>query len=401
MNLFVVPRCVFAIGLGMLAPRLAPAATPTAEVALGFDHFYNLEFDEAIAVFRKLTVQFPNDATIWNHLAEAILYREMLRAGALETELVSGGNAFLRRDKMNPSAADQAEFDGAIDRSIAIARRVLNRSPDNQQALYAIGVAYSLRANYNFVVRKAWIDALRDATAARNYHNRLSELNPQDTDARLSQGAYDYVAGSLPWTYRILGFLAGYHGDRERGIRTIESVYKHGAANRTEAAVLLATIYRRERRPATAVPLLEDLIARYPRNYLFRFELAQMYSDLGNKQKALQAVAEVERIKRSGYAGYSHLTDEKILYYRATIEFWYNELDAARRNFEAVTAKAGELDPNSGVTAWLRLGQVYDLLGDRSRALAAYRQAIAYAPGSYRAKEAEDYLRKPYERRKS
>ncbi|MCC6587667.1 MAG: tetratricopeptide repeat protein [Bryobacterales bacterium] len=374
----------------------ALAAVPRVEVQRGFDHFYNLEFDDAIGTFRGLVARFPEDASLHNHLAESILYREMLRAGALETELVTGGNAFLRRAKMNPSPAAQAEFDKSIANAMAAAQKVLDKAPNDKQALYALGIAHGLRANYNFVVRKAWMDALRDATTARKLHNKLSEIYPSYVDARLTQGVHDYIVGSLPWTYKVLGFIAGFRGDREEGIRTIERVYANGEDNRTEAAVLLATIYRRERRPSVAVPLLEGLIAKYPRNYLFRLELAQMYSDLGNKQKALAAVAEVEEIKRSGYRGYDHLPDEKILYFRATIQFWYNDLDEALKNFLKVTAKANDLDPNTGVTAWMRLGQTYDLKGDRSRAVEAYKKAIAYAPGSYRAKEAEEYLRSAY-----
>ena len=70
------------------------------------------------------------------------------------------------------------------------------------------------------------------------------------------------------------------------------------------------------------------------------------------------------------------------------------------RNFLRVTAKADDLDLNTGVTAWLRLGQTYDLKGQRQQALEAYRQAIAYAPGSYRAKEAENYVRARYQRKR-
>lgn len=377
------------------------AAIPAADVNRGFDHFYNLEFDQAIDIFRSLTRRFPAEPAACNHLAQAILYREMLRAGALETELVSGGNAFLRRPEMNPSPADEAEFFQSIRRSIELSRQLSQANPANLDATYTLGIAYGIRANYNFVVRKAWLDALRDATTARKLHNSITDRNPSYIDARLTQGVHDYIIGSLPWTYRLLSFLTGFHADKEQGIRTVEMVYRQSPRLRDDAAILLATVYRRERRPADAVPLLEDLIARYPRNYLLRFELAQMYSDLGNKQQALQAIDAVQRLKQLGSPGFALLPLEKILYYRATVQFWYNDLDDALQNFSRVTAHAHLLDPNTGVTAWMRLGQTYDLKGDRRRAIDAYRQTIAYAPGSYRAKEAESYLRQPYQRKRN
>ncbi len=60
------------------------------------DHyFYNNEFDEAIAYFEQQVKAHPNDPDQYNHLAQSILYREMLRDGALESQLVTGNNPFL------------------------------------------------------------------------------------------------------------------------------------------------------------------------------------------------------------------------------------------------------------------------------------------------------------------
>jgi len=375
------------------------SAAENGEVARGFDHFYNLEFDEALAVFRGLVKAYPESADHRNHVAQTILYRHMLKTGALETELVTGGNAFLRRDKMNPSPEEQKSFDEAINAALNLTGIQLSRNPYDKEALYAQGIAYGLRSNYNFLVRRAWIESLRDASQCRKLHFRITELDPKFTEARLTQGVYDYVVGSLPWTYRMLGFVAGFRGDKARGIRTVEEVYRHNGRNQADAGVLLATVYRRERQPAKAVPLLEALLRKYPRNYLLWFELAQMHSDLGDKAKALAAVEEVERRKRAGTPGYANLREEKILYYRATIQFWYGDLDEALANFRKVAARADQLDPNTGVSAWMRLGQTYDLKGSRERAIEAYRRAIEYAPGSYRAEESRRYLREPYRRR--
>jgi tetratricopeptide (TPR) repeat protein len=360
------------------------------EVERGFDHFYNLDFEQAIGVFQALSKKHPDSPAVFNHLAQSILYRHMLRAGALETELVTGGNSFLRRPRMNPSKDEERQFDDAIAAAMRLSQARLDANSKDRLALYNLGASYGLRANYNFLVRKAWTDALRDATSSRKLHNRVSELDPGYIDARLTQGAHDYIVGSLPWHYRFLGFLAGFHGDREQGIRTLELVYRKGEDNRVEAAVLLATVYRREKRSAAAVPLLERLIKQYPRNYLFYFELAQMHADLGDKEKALAPIAEAERLKLT--------QPEKILYYRATVQFWYMDLTEALANFLKVTSRADGLDPNTGVTAWMRLGQTYDLLGQRAKAVEAYRRATSYAPGSYRARESEEYLRKPFRR---
>ena len=385
------------LSLALLA--CAALAFPQAS-SKAFEHFYSLEYDEAIAEFDRALQADPQNPDRYNHLAQSILYRAMYRAGALESELVTGNNPFLRREKVNPSPEDQRRFDQAVSKAVELAAARLAKNPDDIPGLYAQGVAYGLRANYNFLVRKAWMDSLKDATTARKAHNRITELDRNFIDARLVQGVHDYVVGSLPFTYKILGFLVGFRGDKETGIRTLRLVADKGTRNNYDAAVLLAAVYRRERRAEESIPLVESLVARFPRNYLLRFELAQMYGDVGNKDAALAALARIEELRRANQPGYQRIPLEKIYFSRGNLQFWYRDLDAAIDNLTKVTAKANELDLNTGVYAWLRLGQSYDLKGRRADAQAAYRSCIGYAPQSDAARESRRYLDSPYRREK-
>jgi len=387
--------------LAVLLILLVPLRAQNTKFSSGLDHFYNLEYQAAIADFKKDIALHPDVAANYNHLAMAILYSEMLRSGALESELVSGTNAFLRRAKMNPSPEDQREFDEAIGNAMRLSQARLDRQPKDTQALYTLGVAHGLRANYNFLVRKAWMDSLRGATTARKLHNRVTELEPSMVDARLIQGVHDYVVGSLPWHVKLVGFLAGYRGNKQEGIRTLEEVAARGDQNRVDAEVLLCAIYRRERLPKKAVPLLESLTERFPRNYILRFETAQMYADLGDGARALAVVQMIEDLKSSGHPGYVGLAPEKIYYARGTIQFWYRELDQALGNMKRVASNAENLDLNTGTYAWLRVGQIYDLKGQRPMAVEAYRRVVRMAPDSDAAKVSRQYITDPYRREKA
>ena len=384
--------------LALIMLLAAPPAAQDPVVAAAFDHFYNLEFDDAIAGFERAVRAQPGSPDLHNHVAHGILYREMLRSGALESELVTGSNPFLRRARMNPSAEDQRRFDSSVDKAIELAQAQVNRDARDTRAMYALGVSYALRANYNFLVRKAWRDSLRDATTARKLHNRVTEIDPKFVDARLLQGVHDYIVGSLPWAWKLFGFLVGFRGDKEQGVRTLQFVARNGDQNRVDAEVLLAAVYRRERNPKAAIPLVEDLVRRYPRNYLLRLELVQMFADAGDKAGGLRVLEELERLVRTGAPGYSRVPIEKVYFSRGVLQFWYWDLDAAIDNLRRVTAKADELDLNTGVYAWLRLGQACDLKGRRSDALAAYRKAVALAPDSDAGKEARRYLGTPFRR---
>jgi tetratricopeptide (TPR) repeat protein len=377
---------------------LAPLLAQDTSIARGFDHFYNLEYDQAVADFEAAAKQDPQAIGPRNHIAQTLLYREMYRNGALETELVSGNNPFLRREKMNPTPEVQQEFTSAIDKAISLANARLEKNPNDTGALYGRSIAYGLRANYNFLVRKAWRDALRDATDARKDCNRVSELDPSNYDARLIEGMHDYVVGSLPWTWRMLGFLAGFHGDKERGLRTIEEVSHKGRLTNVDAEVLLCALYRREGQPRKALPLLEDLQKRFPRNHLILFEQAQMYSQLGDKTRAVAAIDKIMDMKEAGLPGYAGVPWEKIYFQLGNIQFWYNDLDHALDNLKKVTASHDEVDLNTGVLAWMRVGQIYDMKNRRSDAIDAYKHAIAFAPEAEAAKESKGYISSPYRR---
>ena len=389
--------CIAAWFCSLLA-LAATGVSPSPLVTEGFDHFYNLEYPEAIADFEKAIAQDPADPQLHDHLAQALVFQEMFRNGALESEMVSGNNSFLRRPKMNPEPVTERRFLDEISKAMQLAQSRLAKDPNDVSAIYAQCVAYGLRSNYYWVVKKSWRDSLHDATSARHFDERVEQLEPGNVDARLVEGLDDYIVGSLPWTWRTLGFLVGIHGDKEKGLRLVKDVSEHGSSNKYDAEILLGALYRRENKPLWVVPLVQDLIAHFPRNFILRLELSQMYSMAGDKTHAIAAVDEIERLKRANAPGYGRVPWEKIDFQKGTIQFWYRDFDQALENLQKVAATANEVDLNTGVYTYLRIGQIYDLKGQRVLAIAEYRKAIAYAPESDAAQEAKKCLGTPYRR---
>jgi tetratricopeptide (TPR) repeat protein len=373
--------------LGVLVFAVLPlAAAENNLAAQGWDHFYNLEYDQAVQTFSRLVETAPEVPAHYNYLAQAILYRELYRLGALESELLTGNDHFTRSEKLRPDPAVTRRFLAAIDKAIELA----SAQQRDEEALYALGSAYALRTNYRFLVQKSWRAAVGDGSQARKHHNRVLELNPRHYDALLTPGAYDYIMGSLPWHARLFSYLIGHRGDKQRGIRTIELVAQKGDRNRVDAQVLLAVIYRREKQPAKAIAVLDPLIRGYPRNYLFRLEKGHMLSDLGKKDEALAVFREVERLGLG--------PREKVYYEIGNVQFWYGDLEEALENMRRVT-RSERLDHHTGVLAWMRTGQILDLTERRQEALDAYRRAIRFAPQTAAAEESKRYLSSPYRRK--
>ena len=57
-----------------------------------------------------------------------------------------------------------------IAKGMTMAEARLAKDPKDTAAMYAAGIAYGLRSNYFWVVKKAWHDSLKDANAARKHH---------------------------------------------------------------------------------------------------------------------------------------------------------------------------------------------------------------------------------------
>ena len=377
----------------------APAADPWIQE--GDEAFYNLDYDQAVTAYERAVAGNPDEPVFHNHLAQALLYREMFRDGALESELVTGNNSFLRRPKLEPPPDVEKSFFSEIDRSMQLSQARIAKNPRDTAALHALSVALALRANYGFLVRKSWRASLYDSSQARKYDNEVTGIDPGDYDARLLQGGYDYIVGNLSWSLRALGFIAGFHGDKQRGIHTIEEVAAKGRDNRVDAEIVLCALYRREGQPTRAIPLVSRLIQRYPRNYLLRFELAQMYASIGERKSALNTLGEIAKMKQENVPGYERVPWEKVYYETGNLEFWFDDLDKALEHLKKVTGtpeQLKELDLNTGVLALMRQGQIYDLQNRHSLAIRAYQEAVRFAPEAEAARECQHYINSPYKR---
>jgi tetratricopeptide (TPR) repeat protein len=59
------------------------------------------------------------------------------------------------------------------------------------------------------------------------------------------------------------------------------------------------------------------------------------------------------------------------------------------------------LDLDTAVLAWLRVGQIHDCQGQHAEAVEAYGEAVKTAPQSAAAEEAQGYMKKAYRRREA
>jgi tetratricopeptide (TPR) repeat protein len=268
-------------------------------LSAGYTAFYNLDFDRAIALFERETETNPASPEAWNHLAHGILHRRLYLSGAMASDLIGSSNAFLRRPRIEMPAAEEKRFLDALQRSLELSNRRLAVRKDDPVALYALGVAHAHRGKYHLLVRKARFDALRDANRSRGFHNRLRKTEPENPDALLIPGMHEYIASHLSPLVRLMAAMAGFSGNRERGIALIEEAARGGRKTAVEARLLLALTYNREKQPERALPLMRELSTAFPRNYLYRSEVLLLHARAGQREEALAGLAQLEAEKEN------------------------------------------------------------------------------------------------------
>ncbi len=302
------PAFLFCMGLLAFSPTSAPAASSEAEyIRQGHDHYFNLEYDQAIESYRRALALDPAAPNTYNHIATAILFKELNRLGMLETSAFKEDNQFLQREKPEPDPQVGEKFREYLFEGRSRAEKILETKPRDRMAWFALAQNYGLQANYQFMIEKSYIAALRNGQRARGYSNKLRKHYPEFVDGYLVAGVQEYVVGSLPWALRAVIALGGIHGSKQTGEDWVAMVADRGQLVRTEARVLLSLLYRRERRPLEAAELLQGLITEFPRNYVLRLELAAMYEDAQKFDQALEVFQHTQELVESKAPGYGRM----------------------------------------------------------------------------------------------
>jgi hypothetical protein len=373
-------------------PATALASEHDPQVDSAFDHFYNLDYDRSIQEFERVLDRRPGDASAVNHLLTTILMRELYRMGAMNSGEYANdsfvGNAHRAAD---PKVKDRIKQ--LVDRAENLEEQQLKANPDNVNAIYARGVTRAQFALYTALVERAWFSALRNAVGARHDHERVLELDPKYVDAKLVVGTHNYVMGSLPWSVKAAVALVGLSGTKEKGLEYLREVADSSGENSVDAKVVLSLFLRREHRYDEARVLMHDLAARYPRNYLFPLEEANLLRSGGRAQDAAAAYRKVWQNGREGKYGALHYE----LAAWGLGELLRNQKDyaGAAAAYEMVS-EAPDPDPETLQKANLSAGEMYDLLQKRDLAMKKYQSVLAENASTPPAEKARAHIREAY-----
>ena len=159
----------------------------------------------------------------------------------------------------------------------------------------------------------------------------IEKLDLNSIDAGITVGLYEYAVGSLPLPVKVLAGITGFRGSKKKGLAMIERVSQEGNWSRDDAKTLLIVLYTREKRYPEALGHARDLMAKYPRNYLFRLEAADALvsqAEVERKNKNIEAAVKAEREAFATFDSLLHDTTVRDTVSRALdlVHFKYGEV---------------------------------------------------------------------------
>ena len=394
---------LFAVALAATAARSAGAQARIgpepylAAVDAAYRAAYNLDTDEALALAHRAVSLAPNESVPHRTLASILWLQILFRRGAVTVDHYLGGSVAKSNVTLPKPPADlDAEFKKELARAIELAEARLKEQPRSLQAKFETGAAYALQASYAASVEGSMTAAFGSARRAYDAQEEVLTKDPQRTDAGVVVGTYRYLVSALGLPSRLIAYIAGFGGGKEKGISLLEAASQH-PGTRIDAKTALMLIYSREGRHADVQRLAHELATEFPRNRLFVLEEGAAAIRAGR-------AADAEAILTRGLTMFAQDTRPKIPGERA---LWLYKRGAARVNLnhpadaDVDLREALRAEPVQWVRGRIRveLGKIADLAGRRPDAMNEYRDGRAACqsgndPGCVA--EADRLLRRPF-----
>jgi tetratricopeptide (TPR) repeat protein len=385
----------------LVSARLCPAAETAPSSSFrpsdplnqaAFEHYYNLDYDAAIQDFERILARHPNDPFATNHLLSAIQVRELYRMGAMNTGEYAN-DSFIGQAHRPADPVEKERIKRLVQQAEQLEDAELLRHPNNVDMLYARGVTRGQFALYTALIERAWFSSLRNAVGARHDHERVLELDPNYTDAKLVVGAHNYVMGSLTFAIKMAVALAGLSGDKDKGLQYLDEDYRSNGETSVDAGVVLMVFLRREHRYAEALPIARAMGLRFPRNCLLPLEEANLLRASGKDGEAEQQYRRVWQNGRDGKYGNLHYEIAALaLGDLLRSEKKYPAAAAAYELVSEVPAADAEFLQKANLGA----GEMYDLLQKRDLAVKKYAAVVATNSDNAEADKARRRMKDAY-----
>jgi tetratricopeptide (TPR) repeat protein len=400
-----IKRSVKTLSLLLLAfllatPAIADSYNPAAhtdpinltpQVREAHEHFYNLDYDGALARFEAIQKDNPQSAIATGYILQTLIFRELYRQDLLDTTYYAH-DSFLTSKRNVPVPPDiRARIESLTNSAIALCDQQIKANPNNANAWFARGYARGMHAAFITLAEHSYVSAARQGFAARSDSEQALKIDPGYADAKMAIGLQQFAVASLP---RVLRIMIGITGNKEKGLDLLRESAAHGIVTPIESRTALSLFLRHDARYPEAIVVQKGLADQYPHDFLFRIEVANLTKDSGNGPGAIAIYREI--LADANKPGYFVQPNLHMAYWGlADTQRGQNQIAEAAQNYLLAAAQPTCSD-------WLRrraqlnAGEMFDLLNNRDEAVKQYQLASAGGGDQSQADAAHRYLKTPY-----
>ena len=290
-------------------------------------------------------------------------------------------------------------FEKILDDSIDGIQRWMKKNPNDPNAYMGIGALYGLRALFS-MRNRSWVNSYFSGRKAIKNLDRSLALDPTYYDAYFGLGIYQYLAGTLPSVIKVLAKIVAIKGNPDEGVRQLNLAREKATFTSDSAKLILIEVQNTRGSkfydPQKSLEFIRELRAKYPNNPLMRYvEVICLYETGQYDEVTAQANEFLSLIGTNPF--YKDIYIARAYTALGTAQMAQGDFQAAKTLFEKGRAAIANQEPSRwGVWNELRLGQVYDLLGEREKAIQQYKYVLSFKDKWGFDEQAKALLKKPY-----
>ena len=340
--------------------KLPPDVMQYATV--GINGVYSLDFDTANENIQKVFEEYPDHP--FAHFGNA-----MVAWARYEYEFELSDNQ------------QQKKFEKILNDSIAGIKRWIKAHPDDPNGYMGIGALYGLRAMFSMRTR-SWITAYFSGRKAISNLEKSMELDPTYYDAYFGLGIYNYFAGTLPSVIKILAKIVAIKGNVDEGVRQLNIAREKATFTADSAKLILIEVQNTRGNkyyaPEKSLEYIQQLHAKFPDNPLMHYVVLICQFENGQYEEVISGAEEFLNLIGTNKF-YKEIYIPRAYTALGTSYMAQGEWEKARDIFEQGRSQYANQDPSRwGVWNEYRLGQVYDVLGEREKAIAQYKKVLSF-----------------------
>lgn len=318
--------------------------------AKGYALVLDMQFNDAHKIFDEIIKKEPDNALGY-----------FLKALGYEYEIHVSG----------PEEALEKEFKKTSFKAADLAKEMLKKNKDNNDARFYLGFIYGDLGLY-YGATGRYLKALWYGRKATPIIEELLEKDPEYYDAYLGVGLFEYALDYFTKRVKILSILFGDDaGDREKGIEHMKLALEKGSYTRDKGKFLLADwiYFTFEDNDEEALKLFEELAEKYPNNIYIKMRAAKCLMNVNRYDNALETLNKLLEAKNlNKYQGIQY----EVYRYLGQA---YSDINEYEKSIQTLESGLKLLESQKRTESWeyqwalYYIGNSYEILGqgDKSR----------------------------------